>query len=532
MGSCAAQEAAPPAPVRSPATPSIPASEGPAEPSAPAAPDDRPNILLVFADDQRVDTIGAWGNPAIRTPNMDRIAAGGVSFRRSYCMGSSHGAVCAPSRAMLHTGRAYHAINHRTMEGCRTLGELLGESGFQTFGTGKWHNGRDSFARSFSAGREVMFGGMSDHNHVPVVDMEEDGTFSEGRHADGHSSDIFSGAAADFIASASSDAPFFCYVAFTAPHDPRDPPVAYRDREQPPLPGNFRTQHAFDNGFLQVRDEKLAAWPRDPGVVRDQLAEYYGLIEHLDAAVGRVLGAVDARGGDRETIIVYAADHGLAVGSHGLLGKQSVYEHSLRAPMMISGPGIPEGRHLTSLTYLYDLYPTLLGLVDVAVEEQIHGADLRPLWDGEVTQVRDSVFLSMGTTQRAVTDGRFKLCVYPQVAHRQLFDLASDPLETINLATNPAYRPHIARLEREMATWRRLTGDPDPLSVEEPSALEVELSGAARKPDRWQPEWIREKYFDPPEEEPAAEEPAAEKPAAEKPAAEKSGEGKSEESGS
>ena len=80
-------------------------------PALPSGPDNRPNILLVFADDQRVDTIGAWGNPAILTPNMDRIAAGGVSFRRSYCMGSAHGAVCAPSRAMLHAGRAYHAIN-------------------------------------------------------------------------------------------------------------------------------------------------------------------------------------------------------------------------------------------------------------------------------------------------------------------------------------------------------------------------------------------------------------------------------------
>jgi hypothetical protein len=112
----------------------------------------------------------------------------------------------------------------------------------------------------------------------------------------------------------------------------------------------------------------------------------------------------------------------------------------------------------------------------------------------------------MGKTQRAVTDGRFKLCVYPKVAHRQLFDLASDPLETINLAANPAYASHIARLEREMATWRRLTGDPDPLTVTEPSELHVDLGGAKRKPDRWQPEWIREKYFDPPEEESVEEE--------------------------
>ena len=181
----------------------------------------------------------------------------------------------------------------------------------------------------------------------------------------------------------------------------------------------------------------------------------------------------------------------------------------LRAPMMISGPGIPAGQHLTALTYLYDLYPTLLSLVDVAVEEPIHGEDLRPLWDGDVTQVRDSLYLSMGKTQRAVTDGRFKLCVYPKVGHRQLFDLAADPLETMDLAGNPAYGGHIARLERELATWRRVTGDPDPLVVDELAPLRVDLTGAKRQPDRWQPAWIREKYFDPPEEAPAAEDGSA-----------------------
>ncbi|MEM6569071.1 MAG: sulfatase-like hydrolase/transferase [Planctomycetota bacterium] len=464
--------------------------------------DQRPNVVFLFADDQRVDTIGAWGNPGIATPHLDGLVARGVSFRRAYCLGAAHGAVCAPSRAMLHTGMAYHSIDHRRLEGCRTLGERLGEAGYSTFATGKWHNGKDSFARSFERGATVMFGGMADHTAVSVVDMAERGTYSEARVAEGHSTDAFAAAAVSCLQEAPADAPLFCYVAFTAPHDPRDPPAAWRDgRERPALPANFLPQHPFDNGFLKVRDEKLAGWPRDPDVVREQLAEYHGLIEHLDAAIGRILAAAEARDDGRPTVVVYAADHGLALGSHGLLGKQSVYEHSLRAPMIVAGAGLPEGMRLTALTYLHDLYPTILGLAGISVEEPLHGQDLRPLWAGEVAEVRDSLYLSMGKTQRAVTDGRFKLCVYPRVAHRQLFDLAADPDELIDLAGRPAFRHHVRRLERELEVWRAVVGDTDPLTTDEPKPLHVDLTDATRKPDRWQPEWIREKYFDPPADE-------------------------------
>ncbi len=102
-------------------------------------------------------------------------------------------------------------------------------------------------------------------------------------------------------------------------------------------------QHPFDHGALIIRDENLAAWPRTEEVVRDQLAEYYGLITHLDEQVGRILAALDENGQAENTIVVYAADHGLAVGSHGLLGKQNLYEHSMRCPLIVRGPGIPQG---------------------------------------------------------------------------------------------------------------------------------------------------------------------------------------------
>ena len=456
-----------------------------------------PNILLVFADDQRADTIGAWRNPFIETPNIDGLAARGMSFRRTYCMGSMHGAVCVPSRAMLHTGRDYHGLDTHNFEGCRTLGEVLGSAGYTTFATGKWHNGKQAFQRSFQAGRAVMFSGMSNHREVPLTDMQ-DGEFQNQRTGDGHSSEIFADAAIEFLLDQDSEVPFFCYLAFTAPHDPRDPPRPFAERyydERPPLPRNLLPQHPFDNGMLILRDEFLAPWPRTREVIADQLAEYYGMITHMDEQLGRVLAALEATGKADNTIIVYAADHGLALGSHGLVGKQSLYEHSMRAPMMISGPGIPRGASSTALTYLPDLYPTLLSLAGTRGDEDILGRDLATIWRGETDAVRSSIFLSMKDTQRAVLDGRWKLIRYPAVDVTQLFDLASDPDELLNLAERPEQAQRVAKLWKELERWQVQVGDSLPLSVEHPGPRFVDLTHAPRKPDRWQPRWIRRKYF-------------------------------------
>ncbi|MFT5732352.1 MAG: arylsulfatase A-like enzyme [Planctomycetota bacterium] len=515
----------------SPATGAGPAADPVTPQEADAA---RPNILFILTDDQRVDTIGAWGNQGIATPNIDRIAAAGTSFRRNYCMGSPHGAVCAPSRAMIHSGRAYHAIDHSALRDVALLGEKLQARGYRTYGVGKWHNGQESFKRSFDEGRAVLFGGMSNHFDVPLHDVSTEGEAVKREPVGEHSSDLFAEAAVSFLHDADANQPFFLSLALTAPHDPRDPPPSFREREIPQLPANFKPQHPFDNGHLALRDEKLAAWPRDPETVRRQLADYYGLIEHMDVAIGRVLDAFESIDSERETVIVFASDHGLAVGSHGLLGKQSVYEHSLRAPLIIAAPGVPAGQHVTAMTYLLDIHPTLLALagplpvveeapeVEVEAEEPdveaeapeaepelpLEGSDLghvardlAPIWRGDRAEVRESIYLSMGRSQRAVTDGRWKLSVYPLIGHRQLFDLATDPHELINLAERPPFQHHAARLAIQLDTWRERTGDPDPLTVETLKPFHVDLTDRKRTPDRWQPEWIRETFFDPPEPE-------------------------------
>jgi arylsulfatase A-like enzyme len=465
----------------------------------PQAPASRPNVLFLLADDQRADTIGAWGNPHIQTPHLDRLVAEGFSFRGNYCFGGNSGAVCVPSRAMLMSGRTWFRIDHQ-LEGARILPEVLRENGYVTFATGKWHNGPPSFLRGFTMARAVMFGGMADHTKVPVRDLRKDGTLGETYTAPKFSSETFADAAIEFLEQHQGPEPFFAYVAFTASHDPRNPPAdavkPYRARK-PPLPENFLPQHPFDNGQLVLRDENLAPWPRSEEIVRDQLAEYYGLITHLDGQVGRILAALERSPAATNTLVIYAADHGLAMGSHGLLGKQNVYEHSMRCPLIIAGPGIPSGRSTTAFTYLFDLMPTLLRMTGAPPPDGLDGLDLRPLWTGEKARLRDSVFLPYINLMRAVRDERWKLICYPPVNHVQLFDLKSDPHERHNLAADPAFGEHLDRLRGLMASWQRQAGDELPLTVENPRPLTRDLTGTPRRPDQWQPEEIRAKYFDP-----------------------------------
>ena len=459
-----------------------------------------PNVLLLFADDQRPDTIGAHGNPYIQTPNLDRLSARGFSFRRTYCLGAQGGAVCVPSRAMLNTGKSFFRIP-MDMDGETTLGQLLGQNGFATFATGKWHNGEESWLKSFQSGRNIMFGGMSNHVKVPIVDLGPDGKLYREREGVRFSSTLFADAAIDFLRNYKEDKPFLAYVAFTAPHDPRNPPPKYRRmyyRDPPPLPPNFAPQHPFNNGHMTGRDESLGPWPRTELVVREQLSEYYGLITHLDSQVGRILRELESGPPAENTIVIYTADHGLAVGSHGLLGKQNVYEHSMGAPLIFSGPGIPEGGESNTFCYLLDIFPTLCSLLGVDPPEGVDGLDLSAVWRGEVESLRASMFTSFRDLMKAVRDDRWKLIRYPKIDHTQLFDLEADPHETENLAQDPAQSDRIARLTSLMREWQSRVGDDHPLSVPDPGPKEIDLTGREQSRDRWQPAWIFEKYFEEP----------------------------------
>ena len=463
----------------------------------------KPNILILFADDQRADTIGAHGNAHIKTPVIDGLVRDGTSFRRNYVMGGNSGAVCVPSRAMLMTGKTWFAMNTATLAGEKLLPELFGEHGYTTFGTGKWHNGQPSWLRAFQKGERIMFGGMSDHEKVPVRDLDPDGKLTEQRIGEKFSTELFADAAIRFLEQhdpAAGAKPFFCYVAFTAPHDPRQPPPGFPAdyTSRPPLPRNFLPQLPFDNGAMTGgRDENLGAWPRTEAMIRDQLAEYYAMVEHMDAQIGRILAVLKTRGLAENTIIVYAADNGLALGSHGLLGKQSVFEHSMRTPLIIAGPGLPKGKSTAAFTYLFDLFPTLCELAGVPAPAGVFGESLRPLWDGSKSSLRDTVFLPYIQIQRAVRDERWKLIRYPKLGFSQLFDLQADPDETRSVYDDPARAPDIARLTAAMQRWQQKVGDTLGLNTGSTPPPKIDLTGKARQTDQWQPEWIVKKYFAP-----------------------------------
>ena len=462
----------------------------------------KPNIIFLLADDHRADTIGAHGNPHIQTPNLDRLSEEGVSFLRNYCAGSFSGAVCVASRAMLMTGHHWKTIKQKPKNwGAHPLlpARLAEKGGYRTFIVGKWHNGLGTLRRAFSSGKSVYMGGMCDHTSFQVQDLT-DGKLSEKRNAGAFSSTVFADAAIDFVKNTKTDRPFFLYVAFTAPHDPRNPPEKFRQiyyDKRPPLPKNYLPQHPFKNGpqAMMGRDEGLAAWPRAKEVISDQLCEYYGLVTHLDEQVGRIMKAVQNSPHANNTYLIYTADHGLAMGSHGLLGKQNVYEQSMACPLIIGGPGIPAGHTNKSFTYVHDLHATVYAMADVKAPKGIDAKDLTPLWQGKSQSVRDSVFLPFQNNQRAINDGRWKLHIYPKINHRLLFDIQSDPHETNNLANDPKYKAEIKRLEQLMATWRTRLGDNDPLQFDNPEPKEARYDNAKRTLDVWQPKWIRDKYF-------------------------------------
>ena len=441
----------------------------------------RPNIVFFFTDDQRHDTIRALGNRYVATPNMDSWVRQGTAFTHAHIMGGTCGAVCMPSRAMLMTGRTLFHLQGEGQdipEDHVMLGEVLRQAGYETFGTGKWHNGSASYARSFGAGAEIFFGGMEDHWNVPACHFDptcrydlrrpvvKDPFYSNEvryRQCDHispgkHSSELFCEAALDFVRGYDSPAPFFMYISFMAPHDPRTMPREYLDMYDPegiPLPENLMPRHPFDNGELQVRDEKLAPWPRTPEVVRRHIAEYYAMITHADAQICRVLSALRETGRAENTIIVFAGDNGLALGQHGLMGKQNMYDHSLRVPLIMSGPGIPVGERRDAFCYLLDIFPTLCDLVDVPIPDSVEGKSLVPAMR-EGDRIRDTLAFAYRDIQRSVRDERYKLIEYVVKGEQttQLFDLQADPWERNNLADDPGHATRLRRLRRELLRWK------------------------------------------------------------------------------
>jgi arylsulfatase A-like enzyme len=350
--------------------------------------------------------------------------------------------------------------------------ETFKDAGYHTYAIGKWHNDTASFAKSFSNGAKLFFGGMSEHRKVPLFDFDPAGKYPKEKRyiGDSFSTEMFSDAAIRFLQEYREESPYFLYVAFTAPHDPRTPPQPYADMyspEQMPLPENYMTEHPFDNGTLVNRDEELAPWPRTPEIIREHTADYYGMISHLDANIGRIFEALAERDDAEDTIIVYTADHGIAIGRHGLMGKQNLYDHSIRVPFMVKGRGIPAGNQVNALVYPGDIFPSLCELCNIPIPDSVETHSLIPLWTGEQERLRDTVYAAYKDIQRSVSDGEWKLIRYSRseltgegMEKQQLFHIAEDPAETIDLADSPEHRDKLTSLVEKLEQWQQQVGDP------------------------------------------------------------------------
>jgi choline-sulfatase len=209
------------------------------------------------------------------------------------------------------------------------------------------------------------------------------------------------------------------------------------------VPPNFVPEHPFDIG-ADGRDEDLAPFPRTPEIVQVHRQEYYAHITYMDHQMGRVLDALDASGAADNTYIIVTGDHGLSVGEHGLMGKQNLYENSVRMPFLMSGPGIAAGSKIDAMMYQHCLFPTLCELAGVPVPATVQFPSFLPLLRGEKTQLFDSMYCAYLQCQRSVRTDKYKLIVYPKVNRIQLFDVANDPWEMQDLSGNNASSTNIS----------------------------------------------------------------------------------------
>jgi arylsulfatase A-like enzyme len=432
----------------------------------------RPNILLIFADDQRADTIAAFGNTVIQTPHLDRLAKRGTTFHRAYMQGAMQGATCVPSRAMLLTGQNLFHVDERMLK-TSTIPAAFAAAGYRTFMSGKWHNGEASLVRAFPTSRSVFLGGMTNPLDAKVRDVVA-AQPQPPRRCEQHACAEFTDQVIRFLGEQKTE-PFFAYLAFDGPHDPHIVPADYPLRYDPskiPVPANFVPLHPFNNGDMELRDEQLLPWPRTVPEVQKMLAEYYRYVSYLDGQVGRVLQALEASPHARNTIVIFTADSGVARGSHGLIGKQNLYEHSIRVPLIVAGPGIGENQRSNSLCYLFDLLPTMAARCQVALQAPVDGIDFQETLADSQRPIRQQLVSAYRGVQRAVIEQRWKYIRYPQVDQEQLFDLEHDPAETKNLVADPQHAPTVARLRKVLRKELQNSGDRAPLEVDQPASPE------------------------------------------------------------
>ncbi|GAA3610713.1 sulfatase-like hydrolase/transferase [Flavivirga amylovorans] len=468
----------------------------------------KPNIVFIFTDDQTYTSVGALGNDEIITPSLDKLVHEGTTFTHAYNMGSWSGAVCAASRAMIISGRfVWRANEFRQKWVAKDTGsfkkswpKLLGDKGYKTYITGKWHvdaaAGKlfdnavhirpgmprdawkhskmvtkfDSLSKVKNAKSEtIMPNGYNRPKSVNDTSWSptdrSKGGFWEGQK---HWSEVLKDDAIAFIDKAKDDEnPFFMYLAFNAPHDPRQAPKEYLEMyplKNISVPKSFLPEYPFRNDIGNgdhLRDEALAPFPRTPFAIKTHKQEYYASISHLDAQIGLIIDALKKSGKMDNTYIFLTSDHGLAMGRHGLLGKQSLFDHSIRPPLVIVGPDIPKDKRVNSDVYLQDIMATSLEIAGVEKPNYVEFTSFLDIAKGNTDKSNyEAIYGAYLNVQRMIRKDGFKLLVYPKIDKILLFDLNKDPEEMNNIADNPANKDKVKSLFKDLMQLQKDMEDP------------------------------------------------------------------------
>ncbi|MCU0780900.1 MAG: sulfatase-like hydrolase/transferase, partial [Akkermansiaceae bacterium] len=394
----------------------------------------RPNFLLIFTDDHGYGDVSTYGPSEVRTPNIDRIAAGGMRFTtmRANCT------VCSPSRAALLTGRYADRVGVPGVirsnpsdswgyfaPGVPTLADMLGGAGYHTALIGKWHLGLESPNTPNERGFAHFHGFLGDMMDSNTTHLRHGKNYlrrnGEEIKPRGHATDLFSDWAADYLRERgrTPDQPFFLFLAYNAPHFPIEPP-----------------------------DEWLARVKQRAPEMEDARARNVAFVEHLDAGIGRVLAALDEAGLANNTVVVFTADNGGSL-PHAQNndpwrgGKQEHYDGGLRVPFMVRWPAkVQPGSHSDYAGLVFDLFPTFVELAGAKPAANLDAVSLVPeLGGGTVTKPRDMYFVRReggfaygGNSYEAIIRGDWKLLRNNPYSPLELYNIKEDPRETSNLA--------------------------------------------------------------------------------------------------
>lgn len=426
------------------------------------------NLLVIIADDMGHDHLSIAGHPVARTPNLDRLARGGVRFTHAF----TPNPICTPSRAAILTGQDCFTndcwffgrpIRETSVHFARTLRD----AGYVTFYTGKWHNDGWPAQRGFVSGGNVIGGGcpVSRGGHPRPRVRDLDGR--NARTAETFCTTLTSDTAIRFLRERSAGAPPFLAVAsYSSPHDPWDPPRGFAPpQEGIPLPPNFMPRPAFrwfsDWHGTHLRDEALWPFPRTPDGGRDVLSRYFGMVAQMDLEIGRLLDALDAAGLAENTLVLFVADHGISLGAHGFSGKQTMYEEGIRLPLILRHPRLRRGGPTRSeLVSLIDLFPTLCEAAGVPVPPGVEGRSLLGLYRGRPAWARDRLHAAFVSPERHRLDSRavrtesHKYIENLTTGEIELYDLRNDPYELENLAGRPATSALQQALAADLRAWR------------------------------------------------------------------------------